>query len=107
MGLRDAGSRSAFVLRDARVGRAGEPGFEGDDAYRCDGAAEDLEGRPQRDGGNEVSRVVHHRLNGAGRFATRTRHPRVVKEDHWPVSSESVGDGGIPMVQATAKVLHE
>ena len=56
---------------------------------------------------DEVSRVVRHRLNGAGRFATRTRHSRIVKEDHWSVSSESVSDGGIPMVQATAKVLHE
>jgi len=56
---------------------------------------------------DEVSRVVRHHLNGAGRFATRTRHPRIVKEDHWPVSSESVSDGRIPMVQATAKVLHE
>jgi hypothetical protein len=56
---------------------------------------------------DEVSRMVRHRLNGAGRFATRTRHPRIVKEDHRSVSSESVSDGGIPMVQAAAKVLHE
>jgi hypothetical protein len=56
---------------------------------------------------NEVRRVVRHRLNGPGGFAARTRHARIVKEDHRSVFCESVGDGGIPMVQATAKVLHE
>ena len=76
----------------------------------CDHAAErkpdDIE-LVQSEGIVERQGMPRHRQDGFGRFAPGTSDPGIVKEDDVVIGGEAVGDQGIPVVQVSAKVVHE
>src|SRR5215831_1456018 len=72
----------------------------------ADRKSEDIHPRNAK-GTDEVGGVFCHRINRVGRLAARAGDAGIVEKDHRTVGSESVGEGGIPMVHPAAEVLHQ